>query len=62
MHNVNHVHVEKEAVETALAIPSLQSGKDLLDSYKDHPFYKGSIYVETLTVMAKQDSSSKDED
>ena len=31
MHNINHVHVDEEAVETTLAISSLQSGKDLPD-------------------------------
>ena len=30
-HNINHVHIEEEAVETTLAISSLQSGKDLSD-------------------------------
>ena len=29
MHNLSHVHVDEEAVETALAISSLRSGKDL---------------------------------
>ena len=27
MHNINHIHVDEEAVETTLAISSLQSGK-----------------------------------
>ena len=39
MHNLNHVYVDEEAVETVLAISSLWSGKDLLDSYKDHSFH-----------------------
>ena len=38
-HNVNHFHFDDKAVETALAILSLQSGKDLPDPYKDHPFH-----------------------
>ena len=38
-HNVNHVYIDDEAVENALAISSLQSGKDLPDPYKDHPFH-----------------------
>ena len=36
-HNINHIHVDEEAVETALAISSLRSGKNLQDPYKDHP-------------------------
>ena len=40
MHNLNHAHVDKETVETTLAISSLRSDKDLLDPYKDHPFHK----------------------
>ena len=28
MHNLSHVHVDEESVETALAISSLRSGKD----------------------------------
>ena len=57
MHNLNHVHVYEEAVETALAISSFRSDKDLLDSYKDHPLHKSSIDEETLIVVVKQDSS-----
>ena len=62
MHNLNHVHVDEEVVETALAISSLQSGKDLPDPYKDHPLHKSSIDEETPTVVVEQDSSSKDEE
>ena len=62
MHNLSHVHVYEEAVETALAISSLQSGKDLLDPYKDHPLQKSSIDEETSTVIVEQDSSSEDEE
>ena len=62
MHNLNHVHVDKEAVETTLAISSLQSGKDLLDLYKDHPLHKISIDEETRTFVAEQDSSLEDEE
>ena len=43
MHNLNHVHVNKEAVETTLEILSLQSGKDLPDLYKGHPIHQGLI-------------------
>ena len=49
-------------METALAILRLQSGKDLLDPYKNHPFHQGSIDKEILIVVAEQDSSSKDEE
>ena len=38
-HNINHVHVDEEAMETTLAISSLRSGKDLPDPYKDHPIH-----------------------
>ena len=33
-YNINHVHVNEEAVETTLVISSLRSGKDLPDPYK----------------------------
>ena len=62
MHNLSHVHVDEEAVETALAISSLRSGKDLPDPYKDHPLHKSSIYEEISTVVVEQDSSSEDEE
>ena len=61
MHNLNHVHVDEEAVETALAISSLQSGKDLPNPYKDHPLHKSLIDEETPTVVVEQDSSLEDE-
>ena len=32
-HNINHVHVDEEAVEMTLAILSLWSGKDLPNPY-----------------------------
>ena len=59
MHNLNHVHVDEEAVETALAISSLRSGKDLPDLYKDHPLHQSSIELETPTIVVDQDSSSR---
>ena len=62
MHNLNHIHVDEEAVETALAISSLWSGKDLSDPYKSHPFHKGMIDEEIPVVVAKQDSDFKDEE
>ena len=38
-HNILHIHVDEEAVEMSLAISSFRSGKDLPDSYKDHPIH-----------------------
>ena len=49
-------------METALAISSLRSRKDLQDPYKDHPLHKSSIDEETPTVVVEQDSSSEDEE
>ena len=49
-------------METALAISSLRSGKDLPDPYKDHPLHKGVIDKETSIVVAKQDNSFEDEE
>ena len=62
MHNLNHVHVDEDVVETALAISSLRSGKDLPDPYKHHPLHKSSIVEETLTVVVEQDRSLEDEE
>ena len=62
MKNLNHVHVGEEAMETALAISSLRSGKDLPDPYKDHPLHKGTIDEEIPIVVAEQDNSSEDEE
>ena len=61
-HNLSHVHVEEEAVEVALAISSLRSGKDLPDPYKDHPLHKSSIDDDTPTVVVEPESSSDDEE
>ena len=60
-HNLNHVHVDKEAVKTALAISSLRSGKDLPDLYKDHPIHQGLIIKDTPNIV-EHDSDSKDEE
>ena len=62
MHNVNHIHLDEKEMEIALAISCLWSGKDLKDPHNDHPFHKGLIDEEKLTIMEKQDISSKDED
>ena len=56
------MHVDEEAVEAALAISSLRSGKDLPDPYKDHPLHKSSIVEEIPTVVEEQDSNSDDEE
>ena len=60
-HNLSHVHIDEEAVEAALTISSLRSGKDLPDPYKDHPLHKSSIDDETSTVLVDPHSSSDDE-
>ena len=62
MHNLSHVHIDEEVVETTLAISSLRSGKDLPDPYKDHPLHKSSIDDKTPTVIVEQDSSSDNEE
>ena len=61
-HNINHVHVDEEAVETALAISSLQSGKDLPDPYKEHPIHRGPIKEEEASIIVEQDSSEDEEE
>ena len=59
MHNLSNVHVDEEAVETTLAISSLQNGKDLLNPYKDHQIHQGSIIKDTPNIV-KHDSDSED--
>ena len=59
-HNINHVHVDEEAVETALKISSLRSGKDLPDPYKDHPIHQGSIEEKETRIIIEHDRDSKD--
>ena len=61
-HNINHVHVDEEAVESALAISSLQSGKALPDPYKDHPFHQGSNEEKETPIIVEQDTDSKDKE
>ena len=61
MHNINYVHVDEEAVETALAISSLRSGKDLPNPYKDHPINQVSIN-EDIPNMVEHDINSEDEE
>ena len=60
-HNINHVHVDEEAAETALAISSLRSGKDLPDPYKDHRIHQGPIEEEEVPIIVEHDSDSEDE-
>ena len=61
-HNINHVHVDEEAVESALAISSLRSGKALLDPYKDHPFHQGQNEEKETSIIIEQDTDSEDEE
>ena len=61
-HNINHVHIDVEAVESALAISSLQSGKALPDPYKDHPFHQGSNEQKDTPIIVEQDTDSEDEE
>ena len=60
-HNINHVHVDEEVVEMALAISSLQNGKDLPDPYKDHLVHQGPIEEKT-PIIVEHDSNSEDEE
>ena len=61
-HNINHIHVDEEARETALVISSLQSVKDLSDPYKDHPIHQGLIEEEETPIIVKHNSDSEDEE
>ena len=61
-HNLNHVHVDEEAVESALAISSLRSGKALPDPYKDHPFHQSSNEEKETPIIIEQDSDLEDEE
>ena len=61
-HNINHVHVHEEAVETTLVISSLRSGKNLPDPYKDHPIHQGQIEEEEAPIIVEQDSSEDEEE
>ena len=61
-HNINHVHVDEEAVETALAISSLRSGKVLPDPFKNYPFHQDSNEEKETPIIIEQDSDSKDEE
>ena len=61
-HNINHVHIDEEAVETALAISSIRSGKALSDPYKDHPVHQGSNEEKETPIIVEQDTDSEDEE
>ena len=62
MHNINHVHVDEEAVETSLAISSLWNGKALPDPYKDHLIHQGQNEDKETQIIVEQDSDSEDEE
>ena len=61
-HNINHIHVDEEAVETTLEISSIRSGKALPDPYKDNPFHQGSNEEKEMPIIVKQESDSEDEE
>ena len=61
-YNINHVHVNKEAVEMTQTISSLRSGKDLPDPYKDHPIHQGPIEEEEKPIIIEHDSDLEDEE
>ena len=61
-HNINHVHIDEEAVESSLAISSLRSAKALPDLYKDHPFHQGSNEERETPIIVEQDADSEDEE
>ena len=44
-------------METALAISSVQSGKYLLDLYKDYPIHQGSIIEDTPNIIEHNNDS-----
>ena len=60
--NINHVHVDEEAVESAQAISSLRSGKALSNPYKDHPFHQGQNEEKETPIIIEQDTDSEDEE
>ena len=62
MHNINHVYVDEEAVEMALVISSLRTGKDVPDPYKDHPIHQGLIEKEEALIIVEHDNDSEDEE
>ena len=62
MHNINHVHVDEEALETTLAISSLRSGKHLPDPYKDHLIYHGLVEEEETPMIVEHNSDLEDEE
>ena len=48
-------------METALAILSLRSSKDLVDLYKDHPIHQGPIIQDTPNIV-EHESDPEDEE
>ena len=61
-HNINHVQVDEEAMEMALAISSLRSGKDLPDPYKDHPIHQGLIEEEETSIIVEHNNNLEDKE
>ena len=61
-HNINHIHIDEEAVETTLAISSLRSGENLPDPYRDHPIHQGTIEEEEARIIIEQDSLEEEEE
>ena len=61
-HNINHVHVNEEAVEMGLAISGLRSGKHLPDPYKDHPIHQSLIEEEEAPIIVKKDNLEDEEE
>ena len=49
-------------METARAISSLRSGKDLADPYKDYPIHQGPIEEEEAPIIVEQDSLEDEEE
>ena len=61
-HNINHVHIDEEALETTLAISNVRKRKALPDPYKDYPFHQGSNEEKETSIIVEQDSDSEDEE
>ena len=55
-------HVKIACYQTALAISSLRSGKDLSDPYKDHPIHQGPTEEDEMLIIIEHDSNLEDEE
>ena len=62
MHNINHIHVDEDAVETTSVISSLRKGKDVPDPCKDHPIHQGSVEEEETPIIVEHDTDSENEE